>query len=171
MSENQMNSDKLLVRYKNETFDLSKFVQKHPGGRNTLNAVLNSDIDYKFETAMPHSPAAKYLLREYRVSSQMNNNDNKFDCELLNGNVDSGGGGGVESSDGIESSNSISSSTSNGYDRPPQNDFSGHHKTNGHDNIDHLIKTDESMEVISYSTYIYTNAKMSMNFNSYHKIV
>lgn len=131
-----MDSDKLLVRYKNETFDLTKFVKKHPGGRSTLNAVLNSDIDYKFETAMPHSPAAKYLLREYRVSSQTNNNDSKFDSELLNG-------GHVDSSSGKSDSNNIeNSSTSNGYDR-----ISGDRQMNGRDVIDHLIKTDESMEV------------------------
>lgn len=138
-----MDSDKLLVRYKNETFDLTKFVKKHPGGRSTLNAVLNSDIDYKFETAMPHSPAAKYLLREYRVSSQMNNNDNKFDCELLNGGkVDSGGGHGDDDGSGTNIENN-NHATSNGYDR-----ISDDHKMNGRDNIDHLIKTDESMEVI-----------------------
>lgn len=131
-----MDSDKLLVRYKNETFDLTKFVKKHPGGRSTLSAVLNSDIDYKFETAMPHSPAAKYLLREYRVSSQItNNNDNKFDCELLNGgHVDSGGN--------ADDSSIKSNITSNGYDR-----ISSDNKMNGHDTIDHLVKTDESMEV------------------------
>lgn len=139
-----MNSDKLLVRYKNETFDLTKFVQKHPGGRNTLNAVLNSDIDYKFETAMPHSPAAKYLLREYRVSSHVNNNDSKFDSELLNGTIDSGSdGGGGGDGDGDGSDNNTTN-TSSSYDQ-----IDGHYKMNGRDNIDHLIKTDDSMEVIS----------------------
>lgn len=84
MSEQQEIDSKLLVRYKNQMFDLTQFAHKHPGGKNTLSAVLNSDIDYKFETAMPHSPAAKYLLKEYRVSNQLNNNDNQFYSELSN---------------------------------------------------------------------------------------
>lgn len=74
---------KLLVRYKNETFDLTKFAAKHPGGRNTLSGVVNSDIDYKFETTMPHSQAAKYLLKEYRVPNQTNNNNSQFDSKIL----------------------------------------------------------------------------------------
>lgn len=116
MSEDQTIPGKLLVRYKNETFDLTKFARKHPGGRNTLSAVLNSDIDYKFET-LPHSPAAKYLLKEYRVPSQVNNNDSQFDVsELLNGKSK--------------------------YDENVE------HKTDGRDSIEHLVRTDESMEVI-----------------------
>lgn len=111
MNEHQEIQGKLLVRYRNETFDLTQFAHKHPGGKNTLSAALNSDIDYKFETAMPHSPSAKYLLKEYRVSNQVNNNDNKFYSEQL----------------------------SNGENFE--------HKTNGRDNSDLLIKTDDSMEV------------------------
>lgn len=111
MNEHQETQSKLLVRYRNETFDLTQFAHKHPGGKNTLSAALNSDIDYKFETAMPHSPSAKYLLKEYRVSNQVNNNDNKLYSEQLsNGEI-------------------------------------FEHKTNGRDNGDHLIKTDDSMEV------------------------
>lgn len=115
MSENQEIQAKLLVRYQNETFDLTHFAHKHPGGKNTLSAVVNSDIDYKFETAMPHSQAAKYLLKEYRVASQVNNNDNEFDSKILHEH------------------------SSNGeiYE----------HKANGRDNGDHLITTDDSMEV------------------------
>lgn len=115
MSEHQEADSKLLVRYKNEMFDLTQFAHKHPGGKNTLSAVLNSDIDFKFETAMPHSPAAKYLLKEYRVSNQLNNNDNQFDSEQLN--------------------------DKSSYDERKQ------HQMDGRNNIDQLIKTDESMEV------------------------
>lgn len=104
MSENHKAS-KLLVRYRNETFDLTQFAHKHPGGKNTISVALNSDIDYKFETIVPHSPAAKYLLKEYRITNQLNNNDQQFNREMLN-----------------------------------------EHKSNN-DNADHLIKTDESMEV------------------------
>lgn len=125
MSGNQVIRDKLLVRYKNEMFDLTQFAHKHPGGKNTLNAVHNSDIDFKFETAIPHSPAAKYLLKEYRVSntSQMNNNyiddnkDNKCkNCEWPN-----------------QQQNNLNDTLE--------------HTTNERDIIDHLIETDDSMEV------------------------
>lgn len=114
MSENQENS-KLLVRYKNETFDLTHFAHKHPGGTNTLSAAIHSDIEYKFETSMPHSPAAKYLLKEYRVTNKLNNNDQQFNNEMVNDQSENG----------------------KFYD----------HKSNEHDTIEHLIKTDESMEV------------------------
>lgn len=74
-------SEKLLVRYKNETFDITNFVDKHPGGREALLTASNSDIDFKFDVAVPHSAAAKYLLREYLVSSHEfeygYNSDNK----------------------------------------------------------------------------------------------
>lgn len=72
-------SKKFLVRYKNETFDITKFVDKHPGGRETLMTASNSDIDFKFDVAVPHSAAAKYLLNEYRVSTQCNNNVKNYD--------------------------------------------------------------------------------------------
>lgn len=77
-----MNSDpsertKLLVRYRSQLFDLTAFASKHPGGRNTLTAALQTDIDYKFDEAVPHSDAAKYLINEYRAqgSPEANNND------------------------------------------------------------------------------------------------
>lgn len=116
MTEPQEIRSKLIVRYQNETFDLTQFAHKHPGGTNTLNAALNSDIDYKFDTVMPHSPSAKYLLKEYRVASTLNNNSNKFDSEIVSEYLSNGG-------------------------------EIGNQKTNGRDNSDHLIQTDDSMEV------------------------
>lgn len=110
MSEYQ--ERKLLVRYRNQTFDLTNFAHKHPGGKNTLNGVLNSDIDYKFETSMPHSQAAKYLLNEYRVKlNEVIKNDNTVDSEQSN------------------------------------NGEIFQQKSNGRDSVEHLIKTDDSMEV------------------------
>lgn len=139
MSGDQEAQAKLLVRYKNETFDLTRFAHKHPGGRNTLNAALNSDIEYKFETAMPHSQAAKYLLKEYRVSSQINNNNNN--------NNDS-----VECGDGVDD-NDDNENNRNKIDSDVFYELKNYgevfeYKTNGrNDNIEHLIKTDDSMEV------------------------
>lgn len=62
----------MYVRYRNETYDITEFVKKHPGGSNTLNGMLNADIDFKFDKGMPHSEAAKYLMREYRVLNATN---------------------------------------------------------------------------------------------------
>ncbi|XP_055320321.1 uncharacterized protein LOC129577397 isoform X2 [Sitodiplosis mosellana] len=136
MSDNQeAESAKLLVRYKNETFDLTQFAHKHPGGKNTLSAALNSDIDYKFETAMPHSQAAKYLLKEYRVSSQINNNNNYNDH------------GGNNDDDDVDEN-----SRHNKFDSDVLNEQNSYeeifkHKPNGRDDsAEHLIRTDDSME-------------------------
>lgn len=139
--DDQDNHTKLLVRYKNETFDLTHFAHKHPGGKNTLSAALNSDIDYKFETAMPHSQAAKYLLKEYRVSSQLNNNNDEND------------GSGNGNCNGSVSGNNKDHNSHNKFDSEVLNEPNGYgeiseHETNGRDDsVEHLIKTDDSMEV------------------------
>ncbi|XP_031622038.1 dihydroceramide fatty acyl 2-hydroxylase FAH2 isoform X2 [Contarinia nasturtii] len=122
--DNQEIREKLFVRYKSETFDLTQFAHKHPGGKNTLSAAFNSDIDYKFETAMPHSQAAKYLLKEYRVSNQINNNNNNDDVVRDGNKCDS------------EMSNSKQSSHGETFE----------HNSNGRNNVEHLIRTDDSME-------------------------
>lgn len=73
----QNERNKLLVRYRNELFDLTTFASKHPGGRNTLDAAHQSDIDYKFDEVVPHSDAAKYLINEYKVTSHNENNNDQ----------------------------------------------------------------------------------------------
>lgn len=78
MSTDPNDPEKLLVRYKNERFDLTTFIHKHPGGKNTLNLAYNSDIDNKFDKIVPHSNAAKYLINEYKVPNGVNNNDDSF---------------------------------------------------------------------------------------------
>lgn len=108
----------MFVRYKNETYDLSKFTKKHPGGINTLNGMWNSDIDYKFEEAMPHSEAAKYLLMEYKVSNKTNENN----LNDVNSNR-------TDSIDGQQNANC----DSDGANKIINNDI--------------FIKTDDSMEV------------------------
>lgn len=61
-------SSSFLVRYRNGLYDLRRFVHKHPGGRNTLDGLAGRDIDARMRAAPPHSAAAMYLLREYRVA-------------------------------------------------------------------------------------------------------
>lgn len=84
MKSNRNSDEKLLVRYKNETFDLTNFVHKHPGGTGTLTSMLDTDIDYKFENVMPHSDAAKYLINEYKLTNQTNNNHKNCDFNQAN---------------------------------------------------------------------------------------
>lgn len=66
------------VYYKNEVYDISEFRKKHPGGINTLNGLQNADISYRFENAPPHSEAARYLMKEYRIRTSTDKNDNEI---------------------------------------------------------------------------------------------
>lgn len=67
----------ILVKYRNETFDISSFIHKHPGGMNTLKGLENSDITSRILKDPPHSEAAMHLMNEYKVydSSFVNNNN------------------------------------------------------------------------------------------------
>lgn len=78
-------SNKFVVRYRSESYDLSEFVKKHPGGSNTLSGILDADIDFKFDTSIPHSDAAKYLIREYKVRTKNGDecNNNQLDSERI----------------------------------------------------------------------------------------
>lgn len=67
----------ILVKYRNETFDISNFIHKHPGGINTLKGLEGSDMTSRFLKGPPHSDAAMYLMKEYKVSDleHVNNNN------------------------------------------------------------------------------------------------
>lgn len=67
----------ILVKYRNETYDISSFVHKHPGGMNTLKGLEDSDMTSRFLKGPPHSDAAMYLMNEYKVpdSTYVNNNN------------------------------------------------------------------------------------------------
>lgn len=56
-----------IISYKNEQYDLTKFMNLHPGGINTLKGLENSDIEPRMNSVVPHSDAAMYLLKEYKV--------------------------------------------------------------------------------------------------------
>lgn len=154
MQNDQSDNESFLVRYRNETYDLAKFVHKHPGGRNTLSAVLNSDIDHKFENIMPHSDAAKYLINEYKISNRSssksnsdpanNNNDIQYDC--ANDVVDA---------DAVPTENSRTKRTENvAGNNDGEKQLVNHlhneaclRKGSVNDKCENIIKTDESMEV------------------------
>lgn len=72
-------TDKLIVKYKNEIYDITEFRRKHPGGLDSLNCLMNMDIGYKFNNTPPHSAAARYLINEYRI------NDIQGDASYRNG--------------------------------------------------------------------------------------
>ncbi|XP_055693928.1 uncharacterized protein LOC129796178 [Lutzomyia longipalpis] len=59
----------LLVKYRNKLYDITDFAHKHPGGIGTLGKLDNMDITHHFSAMPPHSPAAKYLMKEYRVTN------------------------------------------------------------------------------------------------------
>ncbi|ALC40854.1 fa2h [Drosophila busckii] len=61
-------SDKFIVKYRQQLYDLSQFMHKHPGGINTLKGLSQADITARFQKAPPHSDAAMYLMREYKVN-------------------------------------------------------------------------------------------------------
>ncbi|KAL5289125.1 FA2H family protein [Megaselia abdita] len=67
----------ILVKYRNETFDISSLINKHPGGINTLKGLENTDMTSRFLKGPPHSDAAMYLMNEYKVSdpAHLNNNN------------------------------------------------------------------------------------------------
>lgn len=75
------------VRYRNAQYDLRHFVHKHPGGRSTLHGLDGRDMEQRLRNAPPHSAAAMYLLREYRVDAttdvdENNNEQRKADGRL-----------------------------------------------------------------------------------------
>lgn len=63
-------SDKFIVKYRQQYYDLSKFMHKHPGGVNTLKGLNQTDMTARFLKAPPHSDAAMYLMREYKIDAQ-----------------------------------------------------------------------------------------------------
>lgn len=86
----EKNEKPFIIRYKNETYDISRFILKHPGGLGTLKGLSNTDIDERFKMAPPHSQSAMYLLNDYKVSENLMNGTHKevdSDGEDENGTV------------------------------------------------------------------------------------
>lgn len=63
-----------LVKYKNDTFNLKRFLRKHPGGIGTLKNLRNCDLTKIMSQDPVHSEAALYLMQEYKVQKDLNNN-------------------------------------------------------------------------------------------------
>lgn len=60
-------SNTFIVKYRQQYYNLSKFMHKHPGGISTLKGLNEADMTARFMKAPPHSDAAMYLMREYKV--------------------------------------------------------------------------------------------------------
>lgn len=63
-------NDKFIVKYRQQYYDLSRFMHKHPGGINTLKGLNSGDMTARFLKAPPHSDAAMYLMREYKIDPE-----------------------------------------------------------------------------------------------------
>lgn len=68
------NSEEFYVKYNNEVYNVKEFMHKHPGGIETLNKWKSMDITNRLGAAPPHSDAALYLLKEYKVVNHNNKN-------------------------------------------------------------------------------------------------
>ncbi|BFG03415.1 dihydroceramide fatty acyl 2-hydroxylase FAH2 [Drosophila madeirensis] len=70
MDTPQGSEAEFIVKYRQEYYDLSKFMHKHPGGINTLKGLNQADMTARFMKAPPHSDAAMYLMKEYKVKPE-----------------------------------------------------------------------------------------------------
>lgn len=74
--------EKFIVEYEKEFYDITQFMLKHPGGVNTLIGYNHKNIDEKFKN-IEHSPAAKYLLNDYKLKKHREDlNNNNFDDSM-----------------------------------------------------------------------------------------
>ncbi|EDW46757.1 dihydroceramide fatty acyl 2-hydroxylase FAH2 [Drosophila sechellia] len=70
MPKEAESNDKFIVKYRQQYYDLSRFMHKHPGGINTLKGLNSGDMTARFLKAPPHSDAAMYLMREYKIDPE-----------------------------------------------------------------------------------------------------
>lgn len=73
--------EKFIVEYQNDLYDVTEFVLKHPGGVNTLIGYNHKNIDERFKS-IDHSPAAKYLLNDYKLNKNLDEFNNNLDDSM-----------------------------------------------------------------------------------------
>ncbi|XP_037945116.1 dihydroceramide fatty acyl 2-hydroxylase FAH2 [Teleopsis dalmanni] len=65
----QKETDSFIVKYKQNYYNITEFMHKHPGGITTLKGLNNADMTGRFMKAPPHSDAAMYLMKEYKIKT------------------------------------------------------------------------------------------------------
>lgn len=70
-------STKFLVKYRDRVYNISSFLNYHPGGRNTLARLRDRVLD-KALAEHPHSKSAYYLLEEFAEQRRKRYNE----CEV-----------------------------------------------------------------------------------------
>lgn len=76
ISENgKLVEEKFIVEYRNQLYDITEFMRKHPGGINTLHGYNRKDIEEKFRK-VDHSAAAEYLLKDYKLKKHVDESNN-----------------------------------------------------------------------------------------------
>lgn len=73
--------EKFIVEYQNDLYDVTEFILKHPGGVNTLIGYNHKNIDERFKS-IDHSPAAKYLLNDYKLNKKPDAFNNNLDDSM-----------------------------------------------------------------------------------------
>jgi cytochrome b involved in lipid metabolism len=58
--------EEFIIKHEGDTYDIARFLPFHPGGRNSVSPYRGLSITKKFHD-MNHSPAAMYLIRDYRL--------------------------------------------------------------------------------------------------------
>ena len=81
MENKKIVKEKLIVKFKNESYDLTKFLFKHPGGLGSLANNNDKNIEKVFYES-DHSKAAEHLLNEYKIPSVDDDNS----IEVMNVN-------------------------------------------------------------------------------------
>lgn len=85
---NDPNGKVLLVKYKEETFNIYSFLTEHPGGRSILEKYENKDITRAFDD-INHSDYAKMKMKEYLLKDKsvqiapVSIKNNKIDAKFV----------------------------------------------------------------------------------------
>lgn len=65
--ENTQNTEKIIVNYKNSSYDITTFIKKHPGGKKYLIENNGKDIE-QLMIDNDHSHHAYKLLDKYKIN-------------------------------------------------------------------------------------------------------
>lgn len=67
--ETNKNNEQFYVRYRGNTYEISKFLKNHPGGSNAFKAYRGLTLDKILED-VPHSKAAYHLFNEFELNNK-----------------------------------------------------------------------------------------------------